>query len=306
MKRLVVVGLVSMGLFPGTAAASPTGTLAITGVSPPASQYASSTVTGTASVNDNCGPTCNWFATVDVVDAAQPCNSSSPHWVGPNEFSAASNTYAVSWMVYQAGPRQERACLYVWDTGHYNLVAEAIYDGPPVPATPAPPTPTPTYTPPSGSTPPASTASGFMSASDARYYTRHAIFRNTGRSPHIATYGCSRLTNSMFRCRPAWFDSRNVYAGTLTMRDQGATIRYGFVGLRASRNCLGRHRVSACVVSARWGVSPTTPSYPAPSSPPTTINFGNGHGAIGLCRDGTLSDSIGRQGACSHHGGVAP
>jgi hypothetical protein len=37
----------------------------------------------------------------------------------------------------------------------------------------------------------------------------------------------------------------------------------------------------------------------------TTEDFGRGQGRIGLCEDGTLSDSIGRQGACSHHGGVA-
>lgn len=46
------------------------------------------------------------------------------------------------------------------------------------------------------------------------------------------------------------------------------------------------------------------PSEPLPP-PPTTDDFGDGSGHIGLCRDGTLSDSIGRQGACSHHGGVA-
>lgn len=46
--------------------------------------------------------------------------------------------------------------------------------------------------------------------------------------------------------------------------------------------------------------------YYLPSAPdaPTTENFGSGRGSIGLCADGTLSDSIGRPGACSHHGGV--
>jgi hypothetical protein len=37
---------------------------------------------------------------------------------------------------------------------------------------------------------------------------------------------------------------------------------------------------------------------------PTTEDFGSGSGSVGFCRDGTLSDSIGRPGACSHHGGV--
>lgn len=47
---------------------------------------------------------------------------------------------------------------------------------------------------------------------------------------------------------------------------------------------------------------------PPPRSfvPPTTEDFGNGSGSVGTCADGTLSDSIGRPGACSHHGGVAP
>jgi hypothetical protein len=38
---------------------------------------------------------------------------------------------------------------------------------------------------------------------------------------------------------------------------------------------------------------------------PTTEDFGSGSGSVGVCADGTLSDSIGRPGACSHHGGVA-
>jgi hypothetical protein len=41
-----------------------------------------------------------------------------------------------------------------------------------------------------------------------------------------------------------------------------------------------------------------------PGPAPTTEDFGSGSGSVGLCDDGTLSDSIGRHGACSHHGGV--
>jgi hypothetical protein len=40
------------------------------------------------------------------------------------------------------------------------------------------------------------------------------------------------------------------------------------------------------------------------SGPPTTENFGEGNGYVVECMDGTLSDSGGIQGACSHHGGV--
>ncbi len=37
---------------------------------------------------------------------------------------------------------------------------------------------------------------------------------------------------------------------------------------------------------------------------PTTEDFGEGNGYVVECVDGTLSDSGGIQGACSHHGGV--
>lgn len=48
-----------------------------------------------------------------------------------------------------------------------------------------------------------------------------------------------------------------------------------------------------------------TPSYVPPDiGAPTTQNFGDGTGTVGACADGTLSDSIGKSGACSHHGGV--
>ena len=39
-------------------------------------------------------------------------------------------------------------------------------------------------------------------------------------------------------------------------------------------------------------------------SAPTTEDFGSGRGSVGYCADGTLSDSVGIQGACSGHGGV--
>jgi hypothetical protein len=41
------------------------------------------------------------------------------------------------------------------------------------------------------------------------------------------------------------------------------------------------------------------------NSAPTTEDFGNGQGSVGQCADGTYSDSVGRPGACSHHGGVS-
>ena len=50
-------------------------------------------------------------------------------------------------------------------------------------------------------------------------------------------------------------------------------------------------------------VTATGPSTDYPAAP-TTGDFGSGSGSVGTCADGTLSDSIGRPGTCSHHGGV--
>jgi hypothetical protein len=56
--------------------------------------------------------------------------------------------------------------------------------------------------------------------------------------------------------------------------------------------------------SGDYGYNDELPEIPDYGGSPTTEDFGNGRGSIGFCNDGTLSDSIGRQGACSHHGGV--
>lgn len=51
------------------------------------------------------------------------------------------------------------------------------------------------------------------------------------------------------------------------------------------------------------GSAPDSTGGYAPGDP-TTEDFGTGSGSVGQCADGTYSDSIGRPGACSHHGGV--
>lgn len=56
-----------------------------------------------------------------------------------------------------------------------------------------------------------------------------------------------------------------------------------------------------------YSPAPSAPDYEpsyTPSYPPTTDDFGSGSGYVVTCADGTLSDSGGIQGACSHHGGV--
>ncbi len=59
-------------------------------------------------------------------------------------------------------------------------------------------------------------------------------------------------------------------------------------------------------ISVPSGSTTTLPLPPGPSLPPvsTTDTFGSGNGYPVTCADGTVSDSGGIQGACSHHGGV--
>lgn len=85
-------------------------------------------------------------------------------------------------------------------------------------------------------------------------------------------------------------------------------------GWASNDGCDGQARIVGSKVRWYSGVdvygscgspSPAAPSSP-PASPPTTGNFGTGNGTVVQCQDGTLSDSGGIQGACSHHGGVGP
>jgi hypothetical protein len=85
-----------------------------------------------------------------------------------------------------------------------------------------------------------------MRASDATFYVRRVIKDRTRRQSHNLRYGCARRTTRSFRCRPNWFDNRNLYAGTVTF------THFSEGGLRASRSCARRRSVKTCARSFRW------------------------------------------------------
>lgn len=111
----------------------------------------------------------------------------------------------------------------------------------------------------------------------------------------------------------------NVVAGTnyIVSFERGSTVPwtlkyYGEMPLGTTWSCSD---LSSCeqITSTSTSGSPsydyTPPSYDSGSgydysSPGTTENYGSGNGYPVICADGTLSDSGGIQGACSHHGGV--
>jgi hypothetical protein len=306
-RRAAFVALAFLVLLAAPASAlarSFTGSISV-GPLAPAGTYDAITATAQVSITETCETAydspdyeyCGYFPTVWTVPASQPCAPYGGGWVGPvygHDDAPGTKTLTATWQefpILYSGAK--KACLYVDST----LVAETTYTVPAPPAPPQPPAPV--------STPAIPDAGGYLTKSDARYYARRVIRKRTHRRPRVLSYECTRITSDMFACEPTWYDARNVFSGGLTLADNGETITYSFRGLRASRRCLARHRVRACARPVRWGVPPSTSPSPIPYFPPTTRNFGSGSGRVGLCRDGTLSDSIGRQGACSWHGGVA-
>jgi hypothetical protein len=105
------------------------------------------------------------------------------------------------------------------------------------------------------------------------------------------SYRCSRHGYSVVDCD--W----KLYGDGIVC-DSTTRVRLTSYGYLSSRFPYGGH----CRSTGYSAPSYTPPSY----TPPTTGNFGNGTGTVAYCNDGTLSDSIGRPGACSWHGGVAP
>jgi hypothetical protein len=121
------------------------------------------------------------------------------------------------------------------------------------------------------------------------------------------------------------------FAGTWRMRLSQGRWRVGSVAMTKTGGAAPHNDLTSCpdtTLADPPVADPSTPTYDDPTpdystpddntSPsddysdqdgtydgaPTTEDFGTGQGSVGQCADGTYSDSIGRQGACSHHGGV--
>jgi hypothetical protein len=151
-------------------------------------------------------------------------------------------------------------------------------------------------------------AAGWLSKTSARAKTV-SVARSMWRDLDFATRykveraeRCSRLSRSIVECDFRLYDDPNDIVCEDAVRVRRAT--YGLrVSFPYSTDCHSTRSTPPSYEPPSY----SPPSYSPPSySPPTTGNFGSGSGSVGLCNDGTLSDSIGRPGACSWHGGVAP
>ncbi len=86
-----------------------------------------------------------------------------------------------------------------------------------------------------------------LTAAELPRLLRIAIRSETGRSPQGLRRRCSRQDDQTFGCSVRWFDSRNVYAGDLTVQAADEeTFMSEFDGLRASRRCVKRKSVRRC------------------------------------------------------------
>jgi hypothetical protein len=256
MKRFIVALIVSMGVLSGSAYAASTGSLSNVGVG--AAGY-SVPIAMTGTVNYDCGGQsyCGWFPEVYTVDAGFPCSTvGNLKYVG-GLTQQPSATFSVSFSDYSASAGAQKACLFISHGGLDELVGEVVYNVPGSPAPGAPfvpapaPVPAPVATPAPISTP-SSGATTFMTLTSAQSFVRRIIRRQTSRTPQNLKYGCVRRTSSTFRCESSWYDRRNIYAGTLTMNDQGDSIGYSFRGLRASRSCMKHGSARTCARRVRW------------------------------------------------------
>ena len=158
--RISILGALALALVLVSPASARTftGSIAVTGVTTPASTYGSVTASAQVTVTQVCEPTygdpgyeyCGYFPFVSTVPASQACSPSRSFWVGPvipHDSGPGTESLAATWPEWPAllgGSGPMRACLYVNANGD-QLVAETAYTVPPPLTSPTPTTPTLDY-----------------------------------------------------------------------------------------------------------------------------------------------------------------
>jgi hypothetical protein len=232
---------------------------------------------------------CGFFPVVTTIEGDQPCADTitGSSWVGPlaDQSLTATATWS-EWPTLYSGPK--RACLYAHSASV--LVAQSTYT---VPAPPAPPSytpPPPVYTPPTA--PVAAPVPQYLGSSEARGLTRWWMKKRYGRRwsrGHSKTVGCPvRSAPEQVGCYAVWLYRHRVYDRTIVITEE--ETRYTFAKDFSS--------------APPTSVDPTG-SGDFCATHDCIPNFPNGTGSIVQCADGTYSQSGGKPGACSHHGGVA-
>jgi hypothetical protein len=299
----------------GSALAVPTGYSG--SISPPQVSADGTSVTAQISVTATCDPTqyCGFFPIVTTVPATQPCANtiSGSSWVGtvvsPPTYGWATpltTTETASWLEWPTlFNGAKHACLYAESAYDASaLVAQTDYT---VPAPPPPPAP-PVYVPPVVTSPPPVTVPTrvptptidtpvpqSLSRTEAVSQMRSWLKRRYGRR---WTHGQRRTVKCPVRASAAQLGCYGVWVYRHRVLSRSAVITETEDSYVFSKDFL------------------SAPSQDDPGASTTTSddfcathvcipNYDNGTGSTVQCSDGSYSHSGGKQGACSHHGGVA-
>lgn len=287
-----------------TAASSATAATYTGSISPPQVSPDGRTVTADIVVLATCDPTeyCGFFPVVMTVAATQPCADviNGSEWIG--DVVSGAVTAGASWSEYPSlFSGAKHACLYAEEGYDASvLVAQADYV---VPAPPAPVYVPPVVTTPAPVTVPTPTIDlpvpQSLSRTEAVGVMRSWLKRKYGRR---WTRGRSRTVRCPVRSSAAQLGCYGVWV-------------YGHRVL--SRVEVVTETEDSYVFSKDFSTAPAQDD--GGSTAPTTTsssddfcathvcipNYDNGTGSTVQCSDGSYSHSGGRQGACSHHGGVA-
>jgi hypothetical protein len=287
-------------------------------LSPPQVSADGRSVTAQVSVTATCDPTqyCGFFLVVTTVPATQPCAEtiSGSSWVGTvvssptyGWASPISDTELADWSEYPSlSSGAKHACLYAESASVAPvLVAQADY------VVPAPPAPAPIYVPPVVTTPtpvtvpttipvPTPTVDDAipqsLSRTEAVTVMRGWLKRKYG---HRWTRGRQRVVKCPVRssdaqlgCYGVWLYGRRAMARieVVTETEDSYVFSKDFLSAPAQDD---------------GGSSTTTADDGFCATHVCIPNYDNGTGSTVQCSDGSYSHSGGKQGACSHHGGVS-
>lgn len=275
-------------------------------ISPPQVSADGRSVTAQVAVTATCDPAqyCGFFLVVTTVPATQPCSDAfnGSEWLG--DVVSNATTAAASWTEYPTlFNGAKHACLYAESASAAPvLIAQADYV---VPAPPAPPV----YVPPVVTSPPPVTvpttvpvpASAIddvipqsLSRTEAIGVMRSWLKRRYG---HRWTRGHQRVVKCPVRssdaqlgCYGVWLYGHRVMSRieVITETEDSYVFSKDFLSAPAQED--------PSAPTSDDGFCTTHVCIP---------NYDDGTGSTVQCSDGSYSHSGGKQGACSHHGGVA-
>jgi hypothetical protein len=273
-------------------------------ISPPQVSADGRTVTAQITVTATCDPAayCGFFPIVTTVPATEPCADAinGSEWIG--DVVSDATTATASWSEYPSlFNGGKHACLYAQDGYASYFIAQADYV---VPAPPAPPvyvppvvTTPPPVVPPVTTPAPAPTIDvpvpQSLSRTEAIGEMRRWLKRKYGRRwthGQRRTVKCPvRTSAAQLGCYGVWVYRHRVLSRTEVITETEDSYVF-------SKDFLTAPAQDGGTSTSDGGFCATHVCIP---------NYDNGTGSTVQCSDGSYSHSGGKQGACSHHGGVA-